>query len=281
MPKRKTIKEKKSARRLQRVLVLLCSIGIVSLIYIIFVSPLFRISNIEVKLDKINCTDENAIKEAINLNNQWIFKIDKSFEESLKRKFSCIHQISSQIVLPSSFQINASGRQPLAVIKILKPESSQSAVLAEPLIISSDSAKVIRQSFLDFSKLVSDSSFIVDSEGVVFAVGEDPSLPILFLAGGNLKLGEIVKDDLVKNAVMILSGLKVLNLNVSSSKIVGNSLVINSEPKILFALVRDIKDQLASLQLILQEAKMEDATMEFVDLRFRNPVVKYMEKKGE
>jgi|SRR3989344_2054490 len=278
MPKRKTIREKRSARKWRVALILLCLIALGLLIFIIFFSPLFRVKKLSFKMDSVGCTSESEIKNSIGLVGQWIFTFNNSFQSELKRKFLCIREVKTKIILPNTLEINVSGRKPLAVIKILNSEASSAAVLADPLPVSSESAKAARQLFLDFSKLSSETAYIVDSEGVVFASGESTSVPSLFLSGRNLKLGETVRDELVGNAVFILSSLSVLNVNPVNSKLVGSTLVINSEPKLLFALVRDIKDQLASLQLILQEAKMEDATMEIIDLRFNNPVVKYKVK---
>ena len=67
--------------------------------------------------------------------------------------------------------------------------------------------------------------------------------------------------------------------------VVGNRLIVDSEPRVTFALNKEISRQSASLQLILRQAKMnldpdkpDSRSVESVDLRFDRPVVVYSKK---
>ena len=50
-------------------------------------------------------------------------------------------------------------------------------------------------------------------------------------------------------------------------------------PKVFFRLDNEIDLQLASLQLILEKAKIDERILEFIDLRFDKPIVRFAPKK--
>lgn len=273
MVKRKTLKQKQSLKVWSRVLIFLSTLGIILLGYIIFFSPLFIVSNLDFSLSNINCVDRKTLENDLNLKNKWIFKSNSDLEK-IKQKYFCIKSIELKKDFPNKIKVSISPRQALVNLKSLKLEASNSGVAS--------SSGLTRDRLLDFSRLESDTSFLIDNEGMVFSQKDDPSIPTLFLSNTNLSLGQQLGVSLVSNSISILKGLRVLNVSISVAKIQNDNLAVNSDPKLIFSLSKDVDLQLASLQLILEEAKMEDIAMEFVDLRFDNPIVKYsVKKKGE
>ena len=87
----------------------------------------------------------------------------------------------------------------------------------------------------------------------------------------------------VKEVVISLSGFEAPTDNII---IVGDKLIIDTKPRLIFSLDKRLDYQTTSLQLILAQAKMNSdpsspgsALIESVDLRFNKPVVVYSKKK--
>ncbi|MBI4038755.1 hypothetical protein HY384_02235 [Candidatus Daviesbacteria bacterium] len=54
----------------------------------------------------------------------------------------------------------------------------------------------------------------------------------------------------------------------------------SNNPRIIFRLSNSLDVQLASLQLILGKAKIDGSRLEFIDLRFDKPVLKFTPKES-
>lgn len=70
---------------------------------------------------------------------------------------------------------------------------------------------------------------------------------------------------------------KLISLNLEIKKVstlAKNDLLVEGTYKIYFSLEKNIDFQLASLQLILNKAKIESDKVEYIDLRFERPVIK-------
>lgn len=245
-------------------------VGLISLIYIIFVSDLLKIKTLEINLSKTNCANSLDIRNSTQLLDKKLFLTDLNLEKRLIEQFPCIKKVTAMRIPPGKIVINISGREAIAVIKITKPEATQSTQVSNE---ASSSALL-----LNFPETSDAKSFVIDEEGIVFDQDKDLNLPTLFLVG-NLKLKQKLEGHFI-NAVVVLNKLKVLGLDFKNSKVSSDILVVDSTPKLIFNLRENINNQLASLQLILEKAKMEDITMEFIDLRFENPVVKYRDKNN-
>jgi hypothetical protein len=198
--------------------------------------------------------------------------------------FICIGSVKITKKLPNQVDISVLSRQPAAVlVSIHDPESSSSARLnniIQELSASSSASVSAKPAIFEFKGTVEDM-VVVDSEGVVYSKNIEINVPKIYFWGENLILGKRVDQNLIKSALIILDRVKIFGVNIIEAKIfLQRILVINSEPKLVFALDRDLNLQLASLQLILEKAKIEETNMEFIDLRYDKPVVKYSPKKG-
>ena len=81
-------------------------------------------------------------------------------------------------------------------------------------------------------------------------------------------------------SLTILDKVKIYRLSITEASIFEDVLMNNTAPKIIFKLRNDIDKQIASLQLILEKAKMETSKLEFIDLRFDKPIVRIAPKKN-
>lgn len=261
---------KKSSPK-KRFLIVILMLVFLSLIFLFLNSRIFIINTIEVRKEKVDCADDNQIADTSGLRglNFFIAANDQA-EKKLKSKFLCIKSTSLSKIFPSKVNLEVLGREPaMVLINLQVEEASDSSLLDE--IMATASAQVSENK----------DQFLVDNEGVLYAKNDNLDIvaPRLYFSNTKLTGGEVIKGDLLKNALVILNKLKELGFNVLDAKILDNKfLVINSTPKAIFKLDREIDIQLASLQLILQKAKMESSDLEFIDLRFDKPVVKFAPK---
>lgn len=119
--------------------------------------------------------------------------------------------------------------------------------------------------------------FGVDKQGKVFVLDQVGDIPSVIYAGeGGLSVGKELSVAQTKNLLDILNGLKLINyLFERVFWTLENNLIVQSKPVIIFDLKSDSSIQLASLQLILEKAKIEKGQIDLIDLRFEKPVLRY------
>ena len=118
-----------------------------------------------------------------------------------------------------------------------------------------------------------DEPSLIDDEGIIFSKGDSLVLPKIYF------FGDKPINNYLAKALSILKSLKDQGLNNSHIFIFNNFFITSGNPKVVFDLSEDIDIQIASLQLIVQKAKIGSSKLEFIDLRFDKPVVKYAPKK--
>lgn len=239
---------------------------LVILTALLFSSNLFSIKNIDVNGQNIDCSDTEELKKLSDLYGKNLFLVDTTEEEkTLKEKFLCIRSINFFRNYPSSIRMDISGRDPkLQLILVKEKEASLSSLINE---FATPSAEEI----LD--------SYIVDDEGIVFSKDSKAAdIPKAFLLKQDLSLSQKI-DTALLNSLKILEALRMLGVASINTIIFDRYLITNDNPKIVFKLNEDIETQIASLQLILQKAKIDNESLEFIDLRFDKPVIKMAPKK--
>lgn len=251
-------------------------------------SPL-KIKDVEVKADRVDCANSEELKTTTNLLGQNILLIDKtSLEKKLKGKYLCVRKIKIEKNLPSKIILSVSGRQPAAILVQSKEkieistssgETSLSAEQASSSAMFNFGNEVPKEPSVHF--LAGEDQFLIDDEGVIFSK-EGGSAPKIYFEGISLTVGKKLEEGIVTNTLKILDRVKVFGVEVSEAKIYSqNTLLVNSTPKMIFSLNLNLDLQLAALQLLLEQAKINEENMEFVDLRFEKPIVKYAPKKKQ
>jgi len=243
--------------------------------YLLYDSSIFNIKTVDVKLDKIGCGSRNDIVRDSQVLGQKFFLLDeKKLEQKLKEKYFCIKSVILSKQFPNKVSLQVSGREPAAVLALLKNQEASPS--GEIDYIASDSAKATQAEVAD--------QFFVDSEGIVFAkFTEGVNVPTIYFWSENLVVGKKIGGNIVENSLKILDKIKSFGIDSKEAKIYSESILLinptTEKPKIVFALNKDINIQLASLQLIMTQAKINEEEMEFIDLRFDKPVIKLIPKK--
>ncbi|MBI2019885.1 FtsQ-type POTRA domain-containing protein [Candidatus Daviesbacteria bacterium] len=235
--------------------------------------------DLEINNEQINCANEEMIKNSSDLLSKNILFVNPSeVENNLKTKFICIKSVNLKKIFPDKVNLQITGRIPVAILSIEDVQIASPSALLQKFQESTVSAESTNSALFDFSNLTSKSNFLVDGEGVVFAPFSDQiNLPKIYY-DEMINLGQ-KGDDSIKNSLQILEKVKSFGLEVKEAKIYMQNLLLASNPRIIFKL-EDIEKQLASLQLILNQAKMNEDYLEFIDLRFDKPIVKFAPKKN-
>ncbi|TSC87728.1 MAG: Uncharacterized protein G01um10147_414 [Microgenomates group bacterium Gr01-1014_7] len=239
---------------------------IISMGVFLFRSNIFTITSIEVEIEKVGCVESDKIRDASNLLGQNFFLLNSSkLENDLKNKYVCIHKVNLSRYFPNKVKLFIFGREPAAILIVLKDGEATESAEATPSAEASSSAE----------------GFVVDNEGVVYSNSiEQINAPYIYAGGLNLTVGQKIKDDFIGKILKILEKLKSFGVDVKETKIYSNSLLLTGAmPRIIFKLSDNIDTQIASLQLILNKAKIDGEILEFIDLRFDKPVVKFAPKK--
>ena len=217
-----------------------------SLVFVVFKWGLLNITQVEISNSQLECTDETQIRNSTNIIGHNVFLINfENIKKNLKAKFICIRNVDLSLVFPNKIKIKISGRQPVATLMLLQnKEASSSSILeniATPSAMESQDAYLIKDV--------------------------------------NLSLGKEPEGDNTKNSLKILDKVKTFGLDVKTSVVLDNFFIIFSYPRVIFLLDDRVDVQIASLQLILAEAKIDLKELEFIDLRFDKPIVKFAPKK--
>ena len=269
-------KKPTKSKRYKKLILLLGFLFILVILIATFLKfNLLSVGEIELKTNNVDCVTSDELKNTANLQGQNIlFLNESSLEKRLKEKFLCIRKIKIHKNLPQKVILEVEGRQPVAILIESKIKESISTSRAEASL-SAIEASVSAQ----FVFVGDGDKFLVDDEGVIFAKTSGDA-PKVYFEGIPLTLGKKIEKEIVKNALKVLEKVKDFGVEVGETKIYSqNTLLVNSTPKMIFSLNSSIDLQVAALQLLLQQAKINEENMEFIDLRFEKPIIKYAPKK--
>lgn len=257
----------KRKRKLRRIVPALFIALVFLAIFLIVKLNFFTVKSIEVQIKKTDCTDKDKIKDVAGLLGQNIFFINQSrIETELKRKFFCIKSVEISKIFPNKIELEVLGREPAIIVAVLQDkEATQSAILEE---------------FSDASSSAQ-FSFVVDNEGIVYSTNiEQINAPNIYVSGFSVTLGQKIKEKLIANILKILEKVKHFGIEIKEVKMYSQkNLLINGTLRIIFRIDDGIDEQIASLQLILEEARIYSNSLEFIDLRFDKPIVRFAPKK--
>lgn len=251
---------------LPKLFLILFIFSVIGLIILLLKTNLLTVKKIEI--DK-PCVEESLIKNTANLLEQNYFLIDSTkIIKNLKKRFLCIENIKISKSFPDKVKL-----------EIIKREAASQFINQKEKIASS-SMQITE--IATPSANYNDEILLVDKEGVVFAKSANYlNVPEIFLYGLKISLGDKLKDGML-NYLKILDKFKTFGVLIEKSWTDGKELVILTpeKSKIVFHLEENIDIQLASLQLILSEAKIDLKEVELIDLRFDKPVIKIAPKNN-
>ncbi|MDO8573310.1 MAG: FtsQ-type POTRA domain-containing protein [Candidatus Daviesbacteria bacterium] len=237
----------------RKIIILIILFLIAGFLSAFYKSNFFTIKKIDIQAKDISCANEDQLKVSSGLMGQNFFLIEsKKIEENLKSQFICMKSAAVAKYFPNKIYLQVSNRKALAVFA------------------ATPSAELVKEFFL------------IDNEGVVFGKGEENSDFLkIYIFNQNLSVGQKLTG-IISDIPKVLDKIKTLNIQINTARINQDIFTITSNPpvlEILFRLNNNVDVQLASLQLILNKAKMDLNELEFIDLRFDKPVVRFAPKK--
>lgn len=248
---------------------ILALVLILGALYYIFSSKILIIKKLDVKLVDVNCTDQEQIKSTSSLLGQNIlFITTDQVTQKLTQKFVCIASVNLTKKLPEEVGLEVFGRKPALLISTFSSEASLSAVLAYRQPISSQSAFI-------------SESFLIDDQGVVFSKQIDQTSNFKLFVQSNVSVGQRVDKQVIQKVLKAFDKVRLFGVPAQEGWLyLGRYLLFETEPKIVFSVEekKDLNLQLASLQLILDKAKIDSVKIDFIDLRFDKSIVKFLPK---
>ncbi len=210
------------------------------LLYVVFLSDLFSIQDVEVKvmaqgkkLDAAVLTQE--VRKRFLGKNLLFVSASKLFflsEDPTVKEFSLKKQ------WPNKFEVHVSRR------------------VGKAILLDSKGAE-----------------FLVDEEGVVFASAGDADLPVISYPSKNLAIGDKVQGREVGFVLAVLSSCAESSLEVESVRAAGKVVVeFSTGPQVVLPLE---EDAIAKMIDMVQQFHAREEPVSKIDLRFKNPVVEY------
>lgn len=230
-------------------------------IYWIVKNNLFEIKKTEINLVETSCVTKDQVLEKLSLLNQNIFLFEKSLDINVfKNQFFCVKSVQVEKHYPNQVLVTVNGRIPIANVLTVSKVASSSAS-ASATFISTSSAK--------------EDSFLVDDEGIIFAKEFKQNLVNVSFVDQKFILGQKIEKNIIQPLLEIIKRLKDLSINIEYINVQEDTITLVYKPIIFFTTKRDVNKQVASLQLILEKAKIEAKELELIDVRFEKPIIKY------
>jgi len=266
-------------RRLMNKFVIIFLLLTLTLSLVIWQLGILNIQEIHITIKDDSCIVPDGTKNQIKVMGQNILFVDKKdILLNLQRVIPCIKDITISPEFPGKLRISIIPRVPMAVVQSFRPVIS-------PDIKTLEASQSSSSALIDTSPpQPSGKVFLADNDGFLFGsyVKED-IIPNLFIEEQDLKINMQLNTrnfNIIGQAFKLLNSSLVLNdINLTNTKLAGQSLIIFAQYKVILSLQKDIPLQLASLQLITEKAKIDGRLLEVVDTRFNKPVVVYAPKK--
>lgn len=237
------------------------------------------VRSVKIEGNTLSCMNGFSTAE-LGLKGQNILFINKgALKNKILDKYPCVADISLKTIGIGKMGVTFLPRVPLAYVASI----SVSPIILPDLTEATPSSTAATMKLADwsFSTVEADKSLVIDKKGWVFKETAPSPFPQLFIAGENIKIGPSMDGKIMENVGTVLSKLPESGFPVTGLKlkIENDGLFVDSAPKLIFSVKKDILRQLISLQLILQKAKIDEKVVETIDLRFDKPVIIYTTAK--
>lgn len=257
-------------------LILLLLIIAIALLIVLNTSTLI-VKNVVVK-ESVSCVEADRISKDASFTNQNIVFIQESqIAKKFKEKYLCIEEVRTKKEYPNTLNLYLKEREKALKIGLIKGSPYIKLPDIKDSTPSSESTPLVIDHSVNEASI--SGVYIADKNGFVFDVASvENDLPMIYLVGFETGLGRPVEKKIVNLSLQLINRLKELSIDYRTIKIMGDTVLVDGDIKLTFSLNKDLNRQLASLQLILQKAKMNSKSMDKIDLRFDKPVVIYSKK---
>lgn len=252
--------------------VVVCVISIILIFVAVAEMKLLAIRQVNIEIDDTDCVNEKQVKEYLRAEDKNPWVIDYPYlSENIIDMHPCIKRSTIDYRFPSTLVVKVQSRVPAARVLSYTPKDLDLELReASP----SSSSALLDWSFPSSSV----AGFLVEEDGWLYANSEY-FLPVLFYPENELKLGQLIDKHVAESISEVFTKIKALQLNFYQAKVQDQSLLMDTNPRVVMSLKDGLAPQLASLQLILAQSTMDNEVIESVDLRFAKPVVVYVTKK--
>lgn len=227
------------------------------------------------------CIEKEKIKPALtDLIGRSILTFNENFtEKDILENTYCVGKVAINKKLPNSLLVEVYDREPALILNQVNIATDDVYLDIEKILISTDSGKL--STLLDLFSY--DKKIVVDTEGFTL----DPKnfhqvLPEVAYIGRILKLNQSLGTNLV-NAIKLIRGLDDGKTEIKNWIIINDKILIaQGRIQLIFSLTKDPDRQLATLQIILQKAKINESKGPFkngskkeivrIDLRYDKPI---------
>ena len=214
--------------------------------FLFFQGSFFNINQVVCLESERPCDTEVWLKiNSFFLGKNLLFLSPTGAQEKIKKELTTIESVRLEKKWPGRLVVSLSKKNPLAVVE------------------------------------VKDGYLQVDHQGTILAILTQPTdLPLVVAPGLALTPNQEKID--AAPLLACLDGLYQLlfkNISVRRAEMTDNQTLVfdlRSGPQVFFSLDREMKEQVDSLHLILERAKIEGKEMKTIDLRFVKPVVVYL-----
>jgi hypothetical protein len=263
--------------------ILVALLGVALSVLMVSNLGLGKIKESKILTPDATCVSNQTLMDELKLNKSNFFTLNESrIRDFVLNKYICIQDVKITKLFPQKLEIEVTARQPLVRVSHYPPRQQLQ-------LDSKESSPSSSSALLDWSfpTIASSSFFLIDHLGVIFDQTSSIEKPVLFVPDRDLQKGKRLDQTLFSYVGLILSKLSSFGMVTIQGKIDHDNLLLDCDSRIAFRLseggnvVRqpEILRQIASLQLILQKAKIENKKMTTIDLRFDKPVVVYSPQK--
>lgn len=269
----KRINRKKIFRRAIVMLIFILFIGVIYTVR----NNLFSVKKIDVK-NSLSCVDVTKLSKDSRILGKNILLLDvDNLEVVIRAKLPCVENLKIVKRFPDSVTINITPKIPVAVFSLVMRPKELNLDLQDATA-SSQAAK------LEFGieGLEINGIYLTDRTGTFYeqvVPGKIDDLPLAYFLVEDVESGKYISESRLYIFLTLVDKLKTLQISSKSLKVDGHKLIIDGSPKMVLSLDKDPLWQAASLQLILQKAKINSSSVDTVDLRFDKPVVIYSSSK--
>lgn len=241
-----------------------------------------NINKLDIEINNVDCVTEENIKTDINIiGKNILFFNGEDTNKKILAKYPCIKNIRWEKEFPKKINADIIGRN--AFIRVARYSTPVTSALVNLEATPSSTAASLDWSLPNVSdkEFLSDETGFIFEENSIFKESTEVKLPLLFFPDRSFKITDQLDANLFTKLVAILekfyqTGFIQPDLSAQLRfKLVDSALLVNSDQKVVLSLSKDIFRQLASLQLILQKAKIDGRAMDIIDLRFDKPIVVY------
>jgi cell division septal protein FtsQ len=239
-------------------------------------------TDFSIKLDDLACANESQIKQSLEKQRiRFYWLQSQEIDKKLRSEFPCINESRIERQFPKGVIVSVSGRKPLAVFRVTKKttpsplpievlEATPSTSEARPSPSLSPSPQVI----VTFGE-----TFLMDGKGVGFAKGFREDLPLINYVADRFDIGDNIGAESISQLLLIIDFFQKQAMSIESIELDHDKLTIKSAQEFIFSVSQSLERQIASLQLIWKQAKMNSKSVVKIDLRFDKPVVIYAPEK--